>query len=476
VSQKEFCEKIFAESRVVERAARSSLYRKKWADAGIVPEKVRAYDDLRKLPFTSGKDLQEAQEKFSPDELVCGNRPRLWVSTSGTTGAPKWYPLSDSDIRMMKESFTRLMPLVLGVEEGFSFLYVGAPAPFVSAAMGYFVLGGFILDDRQAELSFVSLEETMDGLQLARKAGTEGMFSFPSLALLIAENVRQKAAEVALNLFRKKPSVRHLFGLLATKLMTVKAKHAFRFRWGLFSGESLDPYRKALVEEYGLRPFACYGATEFVISPAAECRAQNGMHVFLDRCLPEIIPNEELEREENGLNYVPAAIPLWDAPAGLTGELVLTTYADALPLVRYRISDLIEVVGRGPCQCGHADPRIRVLHRSDDIVNMGLVRIPLPHLKEKLDEVGTHGKIDRWQLRVARERSKAKARLVVKPTGRVAEEAFREEIKSKLDEIGGIKQARESSLIAQPEVIIVEDYHEERTLPGKVKLVVYEDS
>jgi len=55
-----------------------------------------------------------------------------------------------------------------------------------------------------------------------------------------------------------------------------------------------------------------YLFTEFM-PPAMECHMHNGMHLWLDICLPEIISELELEKETRDSTYVPKAIPLWKA-------------------------------------------------------------------------------------------------------------------------------------------------------------------
>ena len=59
----------FRELKVMERAATSALYRARWAAAGVVPENVRTYADLREVPYTTGGDLRDAQAQHHPDKV-----------------------------------------------------------------------------------------------------------------------------------------------------------------------------------------------------------------------------------------------------------------------------------------------------------------------------------------------------------------------------------------------------------------------
>ena len=472
----ELCQSRFRESRVMERAASSALYREKWAAAGVVPEEVRTYADLAQVPYTQGRDLRDTQMRHDPQEWVCSNSVRLWASTSGTTGKPKWIPIGEGDLAAFTEGAARLLGLVMGVREGFSFLFITAASPFSSEQAAYHFLVTQITADRHTEFTFVTLPETMDALTFARLAHTQAMFSFPSMALVVAEGVSEQAGPGARALFRKEPNLRNLLGALGASVMKIKAKHIFKFKWGIFSGEPVGPYRSAIIDHYGLEPCLAYGATEFSTPLVGECKAQDGMHIYLDFCLPEIITREELRKEESDAAYVPRAIPLWEASAGQIGELVLTSFSDALPLVRYRISDLAQVVSTEPCKCGRTHPRINVLHRSDDIVNLGLIRFSIYELKRKLEEEkAEHGQVAKWQLRLTRENYKPKAVLLVEPIGEVDERAFAQEVKDKLGDIGGIRQSWQSNLIAEPEIQVVQELREVRTATGKVQLAIYED-
>jgi len=473
----ELCQAKLTESRAVERAALSALYRDKWAAAGIDASEIRTIQDLAQLPYLTGSELRQVQTKYEPDEWISTDQVRLWISTSGTTGTPKWVPIGEGDLSAFRDSISKLMNLIIGEAEDWSVLYIGGSAPFISESGGYSVLVNQILDDKRGEFAFVAMPESLDALTFARTAKLEGTFLAPSLAVLIAEGVSANAAPGAREQFKKEKTLKNLLGVLATSVMKIKAKNVFNFKWGAFGGEPVDPYRSAILDHYGFQPHSAYGATELLYScPVVECSEHAGMHIYLDVCVPELIVKEELEREQAEPSYVPQAMPIWEASPGTVGELVLTTFADALPLIRYRMSDLVEVISTEPCPCTRTHPRIKVLYRSDDMVSLGLIRFSIYLLKDKLQEVGTHGEIAKWQLRVTREGTKPKAVLVVEPRGEVDKAAFAQELADKLDEMEGMRQAWQNNLIARPEVRLVGELEEHRSTLGKVKLLIYEDA
>ena len=93
---------------------------------------------------------------------------------------------------------------------------------------------------------------------------------------------------------------------------------------------------------------------------AFECPEQNGMHIWEDYYIVEIVNPDTLE----------------PVPVGEVGELVLTTLKrEAMPLLRYRTRDLTRILP-GECPCGRHHIRLdRMKGRSDDMIILKGVNI-----------------------------------------------------------------------------------------------------
>jgi phenylacetate-CoA ligase len=116
-----------------------------------------------------------------------------------------------------------------------------------------------------------------------------------------------------------------------------------------------DELRARIEREMGLRTHDLIGMTE-TGGPGMgiECAARDGIHVWDDHYLPEIVD--------------PATgRPLAD---GQRGELVVTTLTrQGLPLVRYRTRDVTRIRSRERCPCGRTGVRLdRFQGRTDDMV------------------------------------------------------------------------------------------------------------
>ena len=105
---------------------------------------------------------------------------------------------------------------------------------------------------------------------------------------------------------------------------------------------------------------------------AFECPEQNGMHIWEDNYIVEIIDPKTLKQ----------------LPEGEEGELVMTTLLrEGMPIIRYRTKDLTRIIP-GPCPCGRTHRRIeRITGRTDDMMILKGVNIFPIQIEKKLMEI-----------------------------------------------------------------------------------------
>ena len=119
--------------------------------------------------------------------------------------------------------------------------------------------------------------------------------------------------------------------------------------------------RKRIEDMLGVKAYNSFGMSEMCGPGVAfECPRQEGMHIWEDYYIVEIIDPVTLE----------------PVPDGEVGELVLTTLKrEAMPLLRYRTRDLTRIIP-GECPCGRHHRRIdRIKGRSDDMIILRGVNI-----------------------------------------------------------------------------------------------------
>jgi phenylacetate-CoA ligase len=111
--------------------------------------------------------------------------------------------------------------------------------------------------------------------------------------------------------------------------------------------------RKQLENALDLKAYDSYGLSELMGPGVAfECECQDGLHLWCDHFLVEVLDEEGEQVAE-----------------GEKGELVLTSLTkEALPIIRYRTGDITRLL-ESECSCGRTTTRIsRLLGRADDML------------------------------------------------------------------------------------------------------------
>ncbi|GFK92504.1 Phenylacetate-coenzyme A ligase [Fundidesulfovibrio magnetotacticus] len=325
-----------------ERAARSRLYARKFREHGVAPEDIKSLDDLRRLPFTTKQDLRESYpdglNTVPADQMV-----RLHVS-SGTTGTPTVVYHTASDVRWWSSLVARCMRMV-GM----------TPADVFQNTTSYGLFTGGLGMHYGAELLGcmaipMGAGNTQRQVKLIQDFKVTALHIIPSYALYLADYLARQGLDPR---------------SLGLRIALVGAEP--------YSEET----RRRLEDIFGFKAFNSYGLSEMNGPGVAfECREQNGMHLWEDAYLCEVIDPVTLE----------------PARPGQVGELVLTTLCrEGMPIVRYRTRDLTRVLP-GPCPCGREHLRIdRITGRSDDLIiikGVNIYPIQIEQVLMSLPEVG----------------------------------------------------------------------------------------
>ncbi len=313
-------------------AAKSEMYRRKWSEAGTGLNDINGVQDLAKMPFTTKAELRESQERRPPfgDFLACAPEDISRVHrTSGATGRFIYTALTKADLDLTHDCGAR------------SFWSAGLrPHHRVFHCLNYQLWMGGVTDHVNLETTGATVFPFGVGnsrqlVRVIREAGINAISSTPSYPKYLEQVVRDE------------------LGIEPREL---------GLALGLFGGEpGLDNpvYRKRIEDTWGMTAQnANYGVSDVLCNFAAVCEDNYQLHFLGTGALlfqlidPE--SGEDLPMEE-----------------GVMGEMVLTHLAkEAQPLVRYRTSDLLEVLGVGPCACGRTGPRFRVIGRADNMLHV----------------------------------------------------------------------------------------------------------
>ena len=296
------------------------FYRRRFDEAGVAPADIRSLSDLQKLPFTTKADLRD-NYPFGMFAVPMDNVTRIHAS-SGTTGKPTVVGYTARDIQTWAELMARSL-MAAGTRRD----------DIVHNAYGYGLFTGGLgvhygAERLGASVIPISGGNTKRQVMIMKDFGPTVLTCTPSYALHLAE----VAAEMGVS-FRD-----------------------LKFKAGIFGAEPWsEQMRREIERTLNLKAMDIYGLSE-VMGPGVsiECiEAQNGLHVFEDHFIPEII------------NPQTGAV----LPYGTPGELVFTTITkEAFPVIRYRTRDL-SVLDPEPCRCGRTIVRMgRIQGRSDDML------------------------------------------------------------------------------------------------------------
>ena len=295
------------------------FYRNKLGEAGVTADGIRSLDDLNRFPFTTKADLRD-NYPFGLVAVPMKEVIRVHAS-SGTTGKPTVVAYTRNDIRLWSDLMARTCAAA-GVTDD----------DVVHNAYGYGLFTGGLgfhygAERLGATVIPVSGGNTKRQLMIMSDFGGTALCCTPSYSLLIAEVAEEDGVDI----------------------------RSLPLKGGMFGAE---PWSERMREEIESRlnivALNVYGLSE-VIGPgvAIECTEKQGMHIFEDHFIPEIIDPDSNER----------------LPDGEMGELVLTCITkEALPLVRYRTRDRTRLVHE-KCACGRATVRMeRIVGRTDDMI------------------------------------------------------------------------------------------------------------
>ena len=311
----------------VAHAMNSPFYQEKFKELGITPADIQTLDDVKRLPFTTKEDLRE-HYPFGLASVPLKDCVRLH-SSSGTTGNPTVVLHTQKDLEEWANAVARCLWMVGSRPED---VFQN------SAGYGMFTAGlGFQYGAEKVGMLTVpaAAGNTKRQIKFIRDFGTTVLHAIPSYASRIYEVMKEEGCDP-----RRDTNLR---------VLCIGAEpHS-------------EEQRQRIEQNLGVKAYNSYGISEMMGPGVAfECPEQNGLHIWEDYFIVEIIDPVTLQ-------------PVAD---GELGELVLTTInREGMPLLRYRTRDLTRILP-GKCACGRTHKRLaRLQGRSDDMIILKGVNI-----------------------------------------------------------------------------------------------------
>lgn len=306
--------------KTVEIAMGSEFYAPILKQRGITPESIKSVNDINRFPFTTKNDLRSTYP-FGMASVPLSKVVRLH-SSSGTTGNPTVILHTQRDIDQWADAMARSMYAtglrntdIIQNTSGYGMFTGGLGIQYASERLGALTVPAGAGNSKR-HVKFI-----MD-------FGTTALHCIPSYATRLAAVFEEMGINPAT-------------GTTVKTLIIGAEPHS-------------EAQRKRIEDIWGAKAYNNFGMSE-MCGPgvAIECQEQNGMHIWEDNYIVEIIDPVTLE----------------PVPEGELGELVLTTLnREAMPLFRYRTRDLTRIL-TGDCPCGRTHKRLaRFQGRSDDMI------------------------------------------------------------------------------------------------------------
>lgn len=321
------------------KAGKSYYYDKIFKEKKINADSVKSLHDIQKIPFTTKDDLRENWPygfiAVSKDELV------RMHSSSGTTGRATVVFHTAADIAAWTDLLARSVYMA-GLRKSDVFQNMMTYGLF-TGGLGFH----YAVEKIGALVIPAGAGNSKRQIQLMMDFATTAVHVIPSYALHLSTVFSDLHLDP-----RKDTKVRIAF---------------------VGAEPHTEKMRRKIEEIYGYKAFNSYGLSEMNGPGVAfECPCQDGMHIWEDNFLVEII---------NPRTLAPVA-------DGEEGELVLTTLKrEGMPLLRYRTKDLTRIIPE-PCSCGRTHRRIeRIKGRTDDMLILKGVNIFPMQIEKKLMEI-----------------------------------------------------------------------------------------
>lgn len=324
-------------------AAKSPYYRRIPEIGRFAQSGMKAIEQIRELPFTSKDDLRN---NFPWGLLAADKRDVVRLhSSSGTTGNPTVVYHNRHDLDSWANLMARSM-YAAGVRDTDIFQNI--------CGYGLFT-GGLGFQYGAEKLGCLSIPagagNSLRQIKLMRDFGTSVAHVIPSYLGRLFDVFKEEGLDP-----RKD-----------TRLHTLV----------IGAEPHTQEHRLRIEEMFGVKAYNSFGLSEMNGPGVAfECTEQNGLHIWEDAFVVEIIDPVTLQ-------------PIAD---GEVGELVMTTLdRQAMPVIRFRTRDLTRFLP-GACPCGRTHRRIeRISGRSDDmfiIKGCNVFPMQIEGVLMKLPEVG----------------------------------------------------------------------------------------
>jgi len=349
--------------------------------------KPRSVEEFRRLvPLTTYEDYEPYLSERQEDALAV--KPLAWCHSSGRGGKFKWIPYTSEALEVAGRLFVTYMILATANRRGEVRIKPGErviinlpPRPYCSGTFCYHASQALSLRlipplEEGERMEF--RERIQKGFQTALHTGVDEIGSLSSVMVKVGERMAEQAQGMRLSRFMLQPRVFFTMtrGWLRSKLKKspMLPKDLWSPKGIIVGGADTNIYKEGVAYYWGRMPLEIYGGSE-VPTIAVQNWNKKWLTFIPYSAFWEFIPEDESIKSREDKSYHPTTVLLNELEEGKLYEVVLTQLY-GMPLLRYRVGDVIKVVALSDDEAGVNLPQIVFHTRVGETIDLaGLARL-----------------------------------------------------------------------------------------------------
>jgi phenylacetate-coenzyme A ligase PaaK-like adenylate-forming protein len=318
------------------------IYREKWVKSSLQRFDNLKFDLFKQLPFVTEKDFTGDNNNLSFKKSGLPH-VQLWNNADGVNPT-LWLPRGIDDITDYTQHAVRIMNL-LGLAKNDCLLILNQPSIGSANMFPYVIAKALKSADITCQVITIDIgliEQISKWIDFVNQNRPTVMIAQGNDAIKLSKILENRDNNHKSSPGDLKQDKNRLMPYLKTILLY---------------GSDCNAHKTQVESVYGCNIRISIGLLDLRLD-AMECPAHQGIHMWLDNGIYELIPDNNIKTTDFDSTKCQW---IWEAEAGTKGELVITNFAGALPLIRYRSGYQIEIIGNGICDCGRTHPRVRLI-------------------------------------------------------------------------------------------------------------------
>jgi len=346
---------------------------------GNKPQNVEEFRNM--VPLTT---YEEYEPYFSQQQdEVLAEKPLFWCHSSGRGGKFKWMPYTHRAYDAIAKRCVSIFILSSTEKKGrvnfkprWRVLFLMAPKPYTSGTLVDYV-------QRYVSLRVMPPQEGMEnipfpdraaiGFQQALRTGADTVAAIASVLAKTGERMAEQAQGMQFSWNMLNPPV--FYRLISAWARSkrdnrpILPKDLWPTKGIVVGGTDARIYKDAITRYWGVVPFELYVSTEMYII-ALQAWNRKWLTFLPDLGFWEFIPQEELAKCKENEGYSPKTVLYNEVEPGHVYEVVGTQFY-GIPLLRYRMGDLVKFVALKDEDAGINLPQAEFKTKISDTIDLG---------------------------------------------------------------------------------------------------------